>query len=500
MLKSLAIVAAACAALITACDSTHQKCADYGRACGSDGDCECGQCVADPEQDPADLQPLALVCGEEQSGAGDAGERCGQASDCRRGICLLAGTCALACDKEEQCGALARCASVYARAAESALQPLRACVPLADLPPGGEVKSRVRRKFFDGSGALLPLDLPAVEPTTVFVLEHLAADAWPAFTPCRSPICIDALRTKDAEPTTLFDVERYADYWQDDEKAPLNPVDTGSAMVGAQGHPVTILLPNGPRSILSGAGFRAELEAETAGDLRVTELSASAPGSRLDLNLFYVGGGEWTPAGKRGPELLAKALDRFDQIYSQAGISIGEVRQIEVKGGLRDRFEFIALRYGVLEDLPHLFELSAGAGNPAINLFLVRELGSEQGATLAISGGTPGPLGMHGTGASGIAISADLFDDADRLGKVIAHEVGHYLGLFHPSESCGVVLDPLPDTPECRLSRDANGDAELSAAECEGYGADNLMFWAITDDFHISDEQAELLRSAIILK
>lgn len=201
------------------------------------------------------------------------------------------------------------------------------------------------------------------------------------------------------------------------------------------------------------------------------------------------------PNEERGPPLLREALDVFESIYLQAEIEIGEVQQFEVVGGLRDRFETIELRYGILEELPHLFALSAGARGPAINLFFVRKIYE----TLAISGGTPGPLRMHGTGASGIAFSSEALDDAELLGKVIAHEVGHYLGLFHLSEQAGFVLDPLPDTPECRLDRDSDGDRLLSQDECRGFGADNLMFWAISRGTNITADQQAVLRSALLL-
>jgi hypothetical protein len=214
------------------------------------------------------------------------------------------------------------------------------------------------------------------------------------------------------------------------------------------------------------------------------------------VNLFYVGGQDWAPAGDRGPPLLEQALDEFERIYAQAGLALGEVRQYHVVGGLRERLSFIELRYGVLEMLPDLLALSAGSRYPAINLFFVRQLSD----TVAISGGTPGPLGMNGTGASGIALSADMFDDAGKLGRVIAHEVGHYLGLFHTSEMEGAVLDPLPDTAECRIDRDQDGDGILTVQECTGYGADNLMFWAAGGGTRISGQQASVLRAALILQ
>ena len=63
------------------------------------------------------------------------------------------------------------------------------------------------------------------------------------------------------------------------------------------------------------------------------------------------------------------------------------------------------------------------------------------------------------------------------LGETAAHEMGHQLGLFHTTEMGGTVFDILTDTPECEISRDSSSDGTVSAEECDGYGANNVMFW-----------------------
>jgi hypothetical protein len=498
MVLCLAILAL----LLCACDSDTQsddastECAPSGQLCTSDDDCEESRCVADRDRPAVDLEPLSLVCGCEADGR-EVGQSCQKPEDCAFGICLLAKTWSRPCLDDRHCGSNQRCSPVYAQTSETTFQPFRGCVSIAELPEGIEIDSQVYEDFFTASSAGDPIDLPPVDPTTLFVFEHLAEDAWPAMmTRCRSPICVDQLATNDVDPVILFDSDRYSSKWENGQDPPLNPVGSGTLLAANQSHPVTVMLPNGPRSMLSDFGFRALLVAETQGDLRLTELSGVSHGVRLDLNIFYVGGLEPALAEERGPPLLQEALSVFESIYSQAEIEIGQVRQFEVVGGLLDRFETIELRYGILEELPRLFALSAGANGPAINLFFVREIYE----TLAISGGMPGPLGMHGTGASGIAFSSDSLDDGELLGKVIAHEIGHYLGLFHTSEQAGFVLDPLPDTPECRLDRDSDGDGMLSIDECRDFGADNLMFWAIGGGTDITADQKAVLRSALILR
>ena len=146
-------------------------------------------------------------------------------------------------------------------------------------------------------------------------------------------------------------------------------------------------------------------------------------------------------------------------------------RNATVIGALRSIGE-LGLPFDVLvhpTQLDDLYALTAGQNRPAIPIFFVRSI---EGA-LGIASGIPGPHVLPGTGASGVAISVDLVP-VDEMGVVIAHELGHYTGLFHTSEIDGRVNDPFPDTPECRLDRDTDGDGFLRPSECRGAGADHL--------------------------
>ena len=59
------------------------------------------------------------------------------------------------------------------------------------------------------------------------------------------------------------------------------------------------------------------------------------------------------------------------------------------------------------------------------------------------------------------------FDEVETriLGETMAHETGHYLGLYHPVESTWNRWDALPDTPDCNRE-----------ADCQDAFAQNLMF------------------------
>jgi len=110
-----------------------------------------------------------------------------------------------------------------------------------------------------------------------------------------------------------------------------------------------------------------------------------------------------------------------------------------------------------------------------------------------IAGSIPGTL--LATQRSGVVISwlanaggDAAFDDEDiRLyGETLAHEVGHYMGLFHPVESDYSYWDALDDTTQCS-----------SENNCDNQLGDNLMYpypvcdWsACTPQDQLSNDQA----------
>jgi hypothetical protein len=237
-------------------------------------------------------------------------------------------------------------------------------------------------------------------------------------------------------------------------------------------------------------GVRSLRFDRAAGGMR-TSLPAGA-GSVLDLDVFYLGGGGFASAGTRGPPEFAAALDRLEAIFSVAGISVGEVRQHDVTGTPRTRLQILEAERGELPELQELFSLGAGLAEPGVSLFLVRDIDFQ----LAVSGGIPGPLGHPGIDNSGVAIAVDAI--GPDLGRVLAHEVAHHLGLFHPTEFDGTVFEGFGDTPVCT---DSDGDGLLSVAECVGAGSENLMFFsADATGVELSPTQRAQLRRAPVLR
>jgi hypothetical protein len=489
-------------ALVAACGNGGGAPGPEGEVCGSDGDCDGLLCVAASGDPPTDLDPLELACGALEDDAGDEGDACQDARECARGICLLAGACAAPCTSAADCGDDQRCAPVFARTSEDSLAALSACVAICDLGRGAEITSAIEREAILAGDAELELTAFDGDRPTFAVLEHLDPD-WPG-AQCRPPLCLERLTTRAGSPLTLFDAaEDYAT-----AEPPLVPVASGNHT-----SPLVLQLPVTDAPGFSPDGYLAQLRSEQPGDLRVTRISGDG-GRQLDLNVFYVGALDLQPEGERGPELLAQALDRVDEVLGQADIAIGEVRQIAVRGALPMRgtyfedgdsaqgFTMLQVRFGSYVELPGLFQLSAGAGNRAINLFLLSDIeplmsGREPEAE---AGGIPGPPAMHGTAGSGIAVAVDMMmGNPGAFGRTLAHELAHYLGLFHVSEADGSVLDNLADTPECRAARDLAGNG-LDREDCAEHGADNLMFWAKAPGIVLTEQQRAVLRANPILR
>jgi hypothetical protein len=490
-------------AAAAACDP--EQAGPAGRPCSADAECAGLLCQAEANHAPTDLAAWPLQCAQRANGA-KPGSPCSGTSDCDHGVCLLAGACAAPCASDTQCSAEQHCSAVYARSSPDTFATLHACVARVDLPADVRVHTNSLARAL-GAG-VTTIDLQPAAAPTLFVLEHLGDTTWPMPDPtsrCRPPLCARKLSTRDPAAHVLFDLEALP------EQGPDNPVASGSYV-----NPLTVLLPNGPRSELSAQGYVLELEAKRAGDLRITQLQREAHSQRLDLNLYYVGAAELTAAAYRGNELLRAALEEVDRIFATADIFIGEVRQIEVRGALLERgtplpaaaaspgFRRLRSQYQVLPQLPELFKLSAGAANAALDVFFVADIDAGGADIGGIAGGTPIAFGMHGTPGSGIVIAADMFlaaGDAAKLARTIAHELGHALGLFHTTEVDGSVFDPLPDTPICPRQRDLNRDGLLDATECDGFGADNLMFpTSDAAQTRLTADQVDVLQRAFILQ
>ena len=147
---------------------------------------------------------------------------------------------------------------------------------------------------------------------------------------------------------------------------------------------------------------------------------------------------------------LADALKEAQSIFQEAGIQV----QLKSTTTLESAYETVGDF-----DTAKTSEMVLQGGIESVNLFFVDDLdGYGLSGLLGKAAGIPGSAGVQ-SAFNGVLISLSGHEvyhhlDDNLLAETIAHESGHFLGLFHTSESNGKLFDPLSDTPECPDSQD----------------------------------------------
>lgn len=441
-----------------------------GEPCARDLDCDEAFCVLDTTATPRDRADVELVCG----GAGFVapGQVCDDNLECENGLCALAGGCVDPCVTDADCRDGERCAeTVPIVTSDRTLQFARACARWVDVPDRVDVTENEDIAVSPFSSEAF--DVPASMAGHRLILH--VTDRVEAF---RS---IDRLSIRGG--ITLFDIGGLGFSDQ------INPA-VGFFDVAE------ILIPIAPWP--SGANVRSALAyAMTTGS--ETEhhrivMAHDTDGGRLDINVFFVGVRP-TASVRRA---LSAMLSSYEDILGTYDVTMGTVRQFQMVGETGDTFAILDTE----DEAAEMFRLSVGAPGPAVDLFLI----SSSPLFLGLAGGIPGAMGAHGTGASGVTLSMDdlmsaFGDDGPQLAVTLAHEIGHFSGLFHSTETDGTSFEPLTDTPVCDIGHDDNGDGFVTVDECVDADGNNIMFWGpFFPDSSFSPSQRDITGSAPMLR
>ncbi len=440
-----------------------------GAACNSDTDCDSAYCLDQPNQG----FPKG-VCSNDCTGAPGV---CGA-----DGLCIvpsdpnLASVCLQKCKSNFDCRADYFCSDVVG-SSERVCLPRCTAVPMCNAPeicdqysgdcvPAGATGATTIERVSLGqmpiAGGQSQKDFTVTVP----------ADALSYTIVLKGGVGGTSAISRLVSPKgeLLFDLDNYLT-----SKVRILPVNDGD---------FGMLFPNSPRVPLEPGTYRFTIVNENgSGTGEVFALMKKTTGritnGRLDLNVWFAGlpvNASTAPTDSS----FQSMMNELKRIYATAGITVDTVRYFDVPDAQANTFAVIDTIDGKDSELRKLFEVSRGAPNTALNFFMVREIkGGGFGFTiLGIAGGIPGIPFEQGTNASGVAVTAlNLSQDPASVARTMAHEGGHWLGLWHTTEQKGTMHDPLSDTPECDASRDANKDGIVTSKECQSQGAENLMFW-----------------------
>lgn len=470
-----------------------------GETCPSDERCGSGLCAPDPDGAPV----CSVACGSNEGCAtptrcvlftrdldgapgDDAWEarclttgntddqravRCRSSSSCRSGLCFD-GQCTVPCEGDDDCltGRVCRelapdpaipdtvrvCA--YEELGEEEVRVDRFPLTAEELPPNAPGEARIVAVPDDAVSVTFLLERPIDAPGTLAFSRVLAPGGGPVLDFAQ----IFLLRDQPLRWLARGGLE---------QAALVVPNTTEDRLR---------LIPGrwAASPIVFGGIADAPVPVELVAEVK------RAPGGEvlagtLDLDVYLVGVG-LTPADAPADPTLNAALDRAAELFATVGITLGEIRYRSVPEDAEERLAIIDSADGGDAELAELFRLGEGPG-PRLDVFLVRDLVDRSAITLGISGGIPGPP-THGAGPSGVALVFDPVEsDADAAGRVLAHEIGHYLGLYHVREAgppCAEGTDD--DPPGCSPfgSEDVLADTPRTGPDARA----NVMFFSLLDD------------------
>jgi hypothetical protein len=263
--------------------------------------------------------------------------------------------------------------------------------------------------------------------------------------------------------------------------------------------PFVMIYPNAPRVNVVPGRYQVVLATTATGKIpfKVTLLmkrqSGVLKGGTLPAMLWFSKQKYLNAQTAQTDPRFQNALATMTQIYESIGVTLGPF----IYNDLPPESESLA----VIQDRQQVGRLFAlGKGDTrALNFYFIDQFNLEGGSgVIGMSGGIPGPICLPGLPRGGVAVALSVLGRSQSFATAMAHEAGHYLGLYHVSESNGRSFDPLQDTLECPASADTNADMKVDSRECQDKGADNLMFWQASGIKFSNDQRFVVLRNPIL--
>jgi hypothetical protein len=260
------------------------------------------------------------------------------------------------------------------------------------------------------------------------------------------------------------------------------------------------------------------------------------PTGQLAVDIYLVTASMDAGSAVNSPTVQEFAA-RYASFYTNAGVCVSTMTFHDVPAWALAKYRSVNVDDAVVQDpcsdLRQMFTLAESGRSMA--LFFVDDMVATgeppNDVIVGKDGAIPGNATYNGTIAGGSAVlSADLSATAgctgqyqpttcgpDLVATISAHETGHFLGLFHPTEATGDSFDPLTDTASCvcALCETDPGMAALCSNNPDGGqptvvdnavcssatqlcgGANLLMFWILTTDMRgdVSPGEAAVMRA-----
>lgn len=429
-----------------------------GAACTTSGDCASGRCLAADRggvctsacvtTDACFSEPFTASCGVASidgtfgtfcvpfiDGVGSNAAPCGSDAECGNRTCVD-GQCRDVCTGMAQCVLGQRCTSV----AYAGGGTFMGCGYDPGPASGTEVRTVDLGDFTVAANSGTPDILFATPPETISVTLRAVQTGG-------DPLDMYFYQVLDATSAiyTLTGMSMYVD-----QTIRWYPFDASSAVAMQIPNTTTDRYTYRPGLMrFSMAAYAAPPATGGTVNMHVDALevlAASPPTSgALHLRVHLVGVGV-TAASAASDGRISAFRNRFETILAMVGISVADVSYVDINA---PSLAIIDSADGEASELSQLFRMSTGTTENVLNLFLVQDItagNTGEFSTLGIAGGIPGPPRVHGSSHSGVVIAFDPgvvgpgASGGDLAGHVAAHEVGHFMGLFHTTENgrvCG---------------------------------------------------------------